>query len=88
MHLTEPERRIVGYQIECQPLKFLHKEVDHRRQWQTHSHALGLFVDLAEETDEGRRQKKKTLSKLNIFFLKYSLISFSIQQEIRGYAVA
>jgi hypothetical protein len=71
MHLTESERRIVGYQVECQLLKVLRKEVDdHRRHWQTHSHALGLFVDLAEETDEGGRQNKKLFAKLNIFFLK------------------
>jgi hypothetical protein len=69
MHLTEPGRGILGFPVECQLLRVLHEVVgDHKRQWRTHSHALGLFVDVAIEIDELGGQKKKDFAKLNIIF--------------------
>jgi hypothetical protein len=41
----------------CHLLKVLHEEAgDHRRQRQTHSHAIGLFLELAAESEVGGGQ--------------------------------
>jgi hypothetical protein len=48
----EPANGLMGYLVECHLLKALHEEVgDNKRQWQTHSHTVGLFIELATEAE-------------------------------------
>jgi hypothetical protein len=45
IHITKPAERLMGCLVERHLLKVLHEEFgDNRRQWQTHSQAVGLYV--------------------------------------------
>jgi hypothetical protein len=51
IHITEPSEGLMGCLVELH-IKAFHDEVgENQRQWQNHSHTIGLFVILATETE-------------------------------------
>jgi hypothetical protein len=54
IHVVESAQELMSCSVERHFLKALHEEVgDHRRHWPTHSHDIGLLVELATEAEVG-----------------------------------
>lgn len=57
INVTKSAEGLVGHLLKSYLLKVLHDEAGNDKgQWQTHSHTISLFIELATKAEKGRSQ--------------------------------